>query len=45
MIPLDNGWSVLVEVHVERTRRIRNMSPFIVVVGVWRWLLVGFSGR
>ncbi len=41
---MDNGWDMLAEVHVVRARRIRNMSLFMVFVGVWRWLLVGFSG-
>ncbi len=45
MIPLDDGWDVLVEVHVERARRMKNMSLFMVFDGGWRWVLVGFSGR
>ncbi len=45
MIPLDDGWDVLAEVHVERARRMRNMSMFMVFVGFgggcWSVLVVG----
>jgi hypothetical protein len=45
LIPLDDGWDVLVEMHVERARRMRNMSSFMVFAGGWRWVLISFSGR